>query len=176
MDIMKKIIKLNESDLINIVKRVLNESTSKGLPILPDGRLYSINDFIVKRSGFPVKGLSTLLKNGTVNILRYGQGAGLIDDAIKNMDVEQIKKIIGTTDNQGSNRTIIYPVTKEGSPAIVPPAKYVVQGVVGGEPLLKLIPITKQDADVIASQSDVDYNKTLDSTGKPYLIGDKRWH
>jgi hypothetical protein len=166
---MKKIIKLNESDLINIVKRVINESTSKGLPILPDGRLYSINDFIVKRSGFPVKGLSTLLKNGTVNILRYGEGGGKIDDAIKNMDMDKIKEILGTTDNQGSNRTIIYPVTKEGSPAIVPPAKYVVKGSV-----LELIPITKADASVIALQSDVDYNQTLDSTGKPYLINSKK--
>jgi hypothetical protein len=166
---MKKIIKLTESDLINIVKKVINESvTSKGLPILPDGRLYSINDFIVKKSGFPVKNLSALLKNGTVNILRYA-GDGKIDDAIKNMDVGKIEEIIGTIYNQGSNRTIIYPVTKEGSPAIVPPAKYVVRGSV-----LELIPITKADASVIALQSDVDYNQTLDSTGKPYLINSKK--
>lgn len=173
---MKKIIKLNESDLINIVKRVINESVvSKGLPILPDGRLYTINDFIDSTTGFDIKNLSKLMNGGKINILRFGDGGGLIDDAIKNMNVEQITKIIGTTDNQGANRTIIYPVTKEGSPAIVPPAKYVVQRVVGGGAFLKLIPITKADANVIASKSDVDYNKTLDSNKQPYLINDKRW-
>ena len=161
---MKKIIKLNESDLINIVKKVLNESTSKGLPILPDGRLYNINDFISPiTKNFPIRSLPKYFNSGEVNILRYGDGAGKIDDAIKNMNITQITEII----SKGcyGSRTIIYPVTKEGSPAVVPPFKYVVQGSV-----LTLVKICKADASVIASLTDVDYNKTLDSNGKPYLV------
>lgn len=166
---MKKIIKLNESDLINIVKKVLNESTSKGLPILPDGRLYNINDFISPiTKNFPIRSLPKYFNNGEVNILRYGDGAGKIDDAIKNMNITQITEII----SKGcyGSRTIIYPVTKEGSPAVVPPFKYVIQGLKNGEPQLNLVPICSADASVIASKTDVDYNKTLDSNGKPYLV------
>lgn len=169
---MAKVIKLTESDLIKIVKKVINEQvkTVNPLPILPDGRLYKITDFIDSTAGWNVADLPKILGK-KVNILYYGEGGGMIDDAIKNNDIDTLCKIIGNETNRGGARPILYPITKSGSPAKYPPAKYICQKVVGGGAFLKLVPIGTFDAEIIATKRDgVDYLRTVDKSGKPYLI------
>lgn len=166
---MKKVIRLTESDLIKLVKKVLNETGDS--PILPKDRQYEINDFIDSTSSWKLSDLPSII-NKKIGIIYHGDGANFIDKAIKQNDVTKLCQIIGTDTSSVGARPILYPITKDDSPAQYPPAKYVCFG----NKYLKLVPINNTDAQIIASkEGGVNYLKTLDKSGKPYLVGKKTW-
>lgn len=167
---MKKVIRLTESELVKLIKIVLNESNDS-LPILPENRLYEIYDFIDSTTSWKLTDLPSIINN-KIGIIYHGEGANLIDDVIKENNITKLCQIIGTDTSSVGARPILYPFTKEGSPTQYPPAKYVCFA----NKYLKLVPINNTDAQIIASkEGGVNYLKTLDASGKPYLVGKKTW-
>jgi hypothetical protein len=157
---MKKVIRLTESDLINIIERVIKES-SEGLPILPD-RLYNVRDFVDSTASIFTKDLPKLIGK-RVGIMNYGS-EGPLEDYIN--DPVALCRRIGK-DTDGGYRPILYPMTKSDSPSKYPPLKYVC----AGTDILKVVGINKSEAELIAMKKDgVNYLKTLDKQGNPYLV------
>lgn len=172
---MGKVIKLTESDLIRIVKKVLNE-TVEGLPVRPDGRLYSIKDWVDSTGSFKITDLPKLL-NRKIGFLNYGESDdnrlfSALEDMKKTGKVDA--KSICASVNKGGASPILYPMPKQGSPSVYPPAKYYCLGTTTGDTYLKLKAINQYDAGVIANaKNGINFLQTVDQNKKPYLVTGK---
>ena len=171
---MKKVIKLTESDLMRIVKRVLKEQSDnsaavettkrKTLPVKPEGAAYEYADFTDKslNSRVPITNVSNMYQKGFFGSL-LGQGRDGID--WKNFNSKQFCDRIS---GQGYN-TLLQPkmVQTYAEGAVHPPVKYVCDS---GMNFLVLVPINSLDAEQIYKRGGgIDYQQN----NTKHLIKDK---
>jgi len=149
---MKKVIRLTESDLARIVKRVLKEA-EKELPVKPDGTAYTYADFTDRSlsSRLEMSKVPMAYDNKMFNILFQG-GEGV---DFKNFNVKQFCQNI----SGGGYDTLLQPLMKQtqtASIAIHPPVKYVCDST---QKYIMLVPINNMDAEQIVRNGGIDYRQ-----------------
>lgn len=148
---MKKVIRLTESDLARIVKRVLKEA-EKELPVKPDGSAYTIADFTDRtlNSRVNMTEVPDKYKNNFFSSI-IGKSDGI------NWQNFQPKQFCDLISGQGYN-TLLQPkmIQTYAGIAVYPPVKYVCDPTMK---FLELKPINSRDAELIANGGGIDYRQ-----------------
>ena len=150
---MKKIIKLTESDIMRIVKRVLKEQTSekKTLPLKPDGAPYNVADFskIPLNNAIPIAEVPNRYKSGFFGGKLARQGSDYVD--FNNIKTKPFC-------NGLKSSTLLFPpiVQTYASVALYPPVKFICDP---SGTHIQLKPINTRDAELIVRNGGIDYRQ-----------------
>ena len=173
---MKKIIKLTESDLARIVKRVLREQqaaapaqgtnqTQGGTP----GRRYQIADFTAFKPGMtlPFNDFITKYRNSVKGV---GENESIWFHYDESNDNEKKQKFCEVLNG---GKTVVGPVFKQGATEdaisfFATPVKFVCQGTSPKYGNIEVMQINQNDANIIDSGKDESEKKY--TTDAPYLI------
>lgn len=153
---MKKIIKLTESDLARIVKRVIEENREISLPVRPGGALYTYGDFVRQTLNSVIK-ISDIPKLKDSN---YFTDKSIGQHSKENLDFTKPNQFCSLISGPGYN-TILQPRMIENqisAMAVFPPVKYICDAT---KTYLRLVPINSKDAELIFNAGGTDYRSDV---------------